>query len=281
MSLRRFSMRLQMDASLPREYEAKSCAVYLVVSDEIAFLNNKLQYLRSSLPRGADALNIGTGELPRRLDLNSQEPVVILDLTTIANADRVISHFSLEFPAARCVGIFDSFCSDAYMKAVLLKAKYGRPHGFIPVSAGIETSAAVLCVVNAGGEVLPWRQPSDRPTAKLLPIRPAIADHSSVAQISASSGGSKEAGSDLALTVRERQVLRLLTTGMQNKVMANKLGISENTIRIHIHHILRKLGVRNRTEAANAGIRSGLFTMGFYKSFETGWAQFLTNAFAA
>ncbi len=39
--------------------------------------------------------------------------------------------------------------------------------------------------------------------------------------------------------------------GQRNKVIANALGVSEHTVKLHIHHIIAKLGVANRTEAAN------------------------------
>ncbi|GAB2188177.1 helix-turn-helix transcriptional regulator [Roseibium sp. LAB1] len=52
------------------------------------------------------------------------------------------------------------------------------------------------------------------------------------------------------LTKRETEVLRLISEGHQNKNIAGKLSLSEHTIKLHIHHIISKLGVSNRTEAA-------------------------------
>ena len=49
---------------------------------------------------------------------------------------------------------------------------------------------------------------------------------------------------------RERQVLTLLTDGLSNRRIAQDLFISEKTVSVHISHILAKLGVTNRTEAA-------------------------------
>lgn len=53
------------------------------------------------------------------------------------------------------------------------------------------------------------------------------------------------------LTERERKVLPLIAQGKQNKVIANELEMSEHTVKLHVHHIISKLGVRNRTEAAS------------------------------
>ncbi len=52
------------------------------------------------------------------------------------------------------------------------------------------------------------------------------------------------------LTPREQEILELVAQGMQNKLIACDLAVSEHTVKLHIHHIIKKLGVRNRTEAA-------------------------------
>lgn len=52
------------------------------------------------------------------------------------------------------------------------------------------------------------------------------------------------------LTPREIQVLRLLTTGVGNDEIASKLGISENTVKTHIAHLISKTGFKTRTQLA-------------------------------
>jgi LuxR family maltose regulon positive regulatory protein len=52
------------------------------------------------------------------------------------------------------------------------------------------------------------------------------------------------------LSVREREVHALITQGLSNKAIAQKLFISEVTVKVHVRHILEKLGVRSRTQAA-------------------------------
>ena len=56
-----------------------------------------------------------------------------------------------------------------------------------------------------------------------------------------------------ALSKREREVLELLCQGMTNREIANALYISEVTVKVHVRHILKKLSVRSRTEAALLG----------------------------
>lgn len=55
------------------------------------------------------------------------------------------------------------------------------------------------------------------------------------------------------LSAREREVYELLIEGRTNKEIATALFISEVTVKVHVRHILQKLGVRTRTEAAVLG----------------------------
>jgi ATP/maltotriose-dependent transcriptional regulator MalT len=57
-------------------------------------------------------------------------------------------------------------------------------------------------------------------------------------------------GEEHGLTKREREVYSLLAEGRSNREIAHALFISEVTVKVHVRHILRKLGVRTRTEAA-------------------------------
>ena len=72
-----------------------------------------------------------------------------------------------------------------------------------------------------------------------------------------------EAHEDLSeeLTPRESEVLRLLAEGFGNREIANRLNISEHTIKFHIRSILAKLGAATRTEAVTRGLRAGLIEL--------------------
>ena len=66
------------------------------------------------------------------------------------------------------------------------------------------------------------------------------------------------AADPFGLTSREREVLALVAEGYTNRRIAETLFISESTAGVHVSHILGKLGVETRTEAATIAVRLGL-----------------------
>ncbi len=62
------------------------------------------------------------------------------------------------------------------------------------------------------------------------------------------------------LTRRQSEVLALLSDGLLNKQIAERLGTSEQTIKIHVSAIMKKLGVRTRTACVSQAIRLGIIT---------------------
>lgn len=64
--------------------------------------------------------------------------------------------------------------------------------------------------------------------------------------------------SDETLTDREVEVLREVANGNRNRNIAEKLFISEETVKVHIKHIMEKLGAADRTQAVAIGVRRGI-----------------------
>jgi two-component system nitrate/nitrite response regulator NarL len=60
------------------------------------------------------------------------------------------------------------------------------------------------------------------------------------------------------LTARETEVIQLIAQGLPNKVIAQRLGISEHTVKFHVNAILRKLDAQSRTEAVVRAYRLGI-----------------------
>ncbi|UYV39116.1 response regulator transcription factor [Rhodobacteraceae bacterium D3-12] len=112
--------------------------------------------------------------------------------------------------------------------------------GFVSMNQSIEVVLSVIRLMAHGGTYLPPEliQPNEQGAA---PSEGSDTDQTEPAATSGCAG---------ALTRREAEVMKLVAGGMQNKQAASSLGISEHTIKLHMHHVIAKLGVRNRTEAA-------------------------------
>jgi two-component system, NarL family, response regulator LiaR len=74
----------------------------------------------------------------------------------------------------------------------------------------------------------------------------------------AGAGGAGRVLDTEQLTRREREVLELIALGHSNKRIAFELGIAEKTVKTHVGHLLAKLGVADRTQAALLAVRRGL-----------------------
>lgn len=66
---------------------------------------------------------------------------------------------------------------------------------------------------------------------------------------------------DERLTQRERDVLQHVATGDRNKDIAEQLLISEETVKVHVKHIMEKLAARDRTEAVAIAVRRGIIQL--------------------
>jgi DNA-binding NarL/FixJ family response regulator len=69
---------------------------------------------------------------------------------------------------------------------------------------------------------------------------------------------------DDGLTLRQREIIILLAEGKSNKEIARQFKVLEGTVKLHVKGILRRLGVRNRTEAVVAAARSGYLPKGAF-----------------
>ena len=64
-----------------------------------------------------------------------------------------------------------------------------------------------------------------------------------------------------SLSPREREVLVLMAQGLQNKEIADQLGITERTVKFHVGSILSKMSAGNRTEAVSVAVHRGLIEL--------------------
>jgi len=73
--------------------------------------------------------------------------------------------------------------------------------------------------------------------------------------------GKRRGAPTAELTERERQVVNLLAEGLSNKLIADRLGISDHTAKFHVNGVMVKLGASTRTEAVVEAVRRGLVTL--------------------
>ncbi|ASK35339.1 response regulator [Alloalcanivorax mobilis] len=104
--------------------------------------------------------------------------------------------------------------------------------GFIPKSASVEAMTQAMTRIIAGERWVPEKA--------RRPLPPEIQDFTAMRERITS------------LTPQQFRVMGMLMEGMQNKVIAHQLDVSEATIKAHMTAIFRKLGVRNRTQAVLA-----------------------------
>jgi len=70
-----------------------------------------------------------------------------------------------------------------------------------------------------------------------------------------------ERRSHRTLSSREVEVLRMVAKGLGNKEIASALNIAEVTVKLHVSHVLEKLSVKDRTEAATAALQRGIIAL--------------------
>jgi DNA-binding NarL/FixJ family response regulator len=148
-----------------------------------------------------------------------------------------------ELPECRVI-VLTSFLDDER----LLPAIQAGAAGYLLKNADPAQLARAVREAHDGGAIID-------PTVAGRLVR-ALADGSRTA--GGAAGATASPGEEL--TRREREVLELIAGGRSNKRIAYELGISEKTVKTHVGHVLAKLGVADRTQAAMLAVREGLIS---------------------
>ncbi len=149
------------------------------------------------------------------------------------------------------------------IKVVMLTSHRDDRHIFAALAAGAdgyclkETSGEQLCfAVRSVNDGAAWLDP-------LIARKLLSASLSNLKALDASAlkgQDTKEGKKDIeSLSSRELDVLRLVTDGLTNQEIAEKLVLSVETVKTHMRHIMEKLRVSDRTQAAVKAMREGLF----------------------
>lgn len=145
---------------------------------------------------------------------------------------------------------------------VLQQVRQVRPRLKVVVLTSFSESTQIQHAIELGarGYLL-----KDSPAHELLAaIRAAHGNQTVLAPAVAGAVASRLSGvrvsSPDALTEREHEVLVLIARGLSNREIARDLRIGERTVRTHVSHLLSKLALTNRTQAALYAVRNGLVT---------------------
>jgi DNA-binding NarL/FixJ family response regulator len=175
-----------------------------------------------------------SGDAAVRLALKHKPDIVLMDIR-MPDGDglNALGRIKLERPELPVL-IFSGFDNPKYVaRAVALGAS-----GY--VLKGTTKDKLVTAIRRAaGGEMLWMREELRRVTGALTMPRQAT-------------------DIDVPLTQRESQVLEHLVKGQTNKEIAQSLEISYETVKEHVQHVLRKIGVTDRTQAAVWAVRKGV-----------------------
>lgn len=203
----------------------------VLIADDHPMVRDALARTVHELEPAAEVQQAGDFDSLLRLALEGSADLVLLDLNMpgmggIAGLQRLRARLPT-IPVVVASGQDDA----ATIRAVLAAGAAG----FIPKSERPEVLLGALRLVLAGGVYVPPRSLDAPPPAAVSP-----------------------AGAAGLLTPRQRDVLRAMSHGQPNKLIARELGLTEGTVKIHIAAILRALQARNRTEAVVRANELGL-----------------------
>jgi DNA-binding NarL/FixJ family response regulator len=170
------------------------------------------------------------GDVALKLFAKHKPDVTLLDVRMPNDGISCLARIKLDHPSAAVLMFSGNDNPTHVARAVALGAQ-----GYLSKTA---TSKEILAAIKAaaGGEELWTREVLRRVSGSLA----------------------FNGDAEVRLTKRESEVLKQLTFGLTNKDIAKALGISYETVKEHVQHILRKVGVSDRTQAAVWAVRKEL-----------------------
>lgn len=200
--------------------------IRVLSADDHPLLREGVAAIVNSQPDMELVSQASTGTEAIRQYRTSRPDVMLMDLRLpdLSGIDAMLAIRS-EFPEARIV-ILTTFEGDVEMQRALEAGARGYILKSMPPAELIE----VIRHVHAGRKHIP------------ASVAAQLAEHLS----------------DEALTSREIEVLRHVAAGNRNRDIADLLFISEETVKVHLRHVMEKLGARDRTQAITIAVRRGI-----------------------
>lgn len=180
---------------------------------------------------------------------DAEAQLIVVDFRQMAELTALHPEIARHHPAAHFAILIDE--DVRYLASQLHEIDTGMVRGILPLNVNLDVLLSILRILLRGGECFPGSLfKAARPVVRIdevAAVHPAPAPNIPPAMPNAPPG--REVAM-LDLTVRELGILSRVARGQQNKIIAADLGLSEHTVKLHIHNIITKLGVHNRTEAA-------------------------------
>ncbi|RXV65433.1 DNA-binding response regulator [Burkholderia stabilis] len=210
----------------------------ILIVDDHAILRDGVEMLLRQEDSNTVVVQAGNADdAVRMLDQHTDLDAIVLDLKLHGmNGLEALAVFARMRPGLPVIVLSSSEDLSAVRNAFAQGAM-----GYVPKSAGPRTLLSAIRIALNGERYVP----------------PLLLDeHAAPPPEGATSP--PPALRDSTLTQRQIEVLRYLAEGVPNKVIADKLGLSEKTVKAHITAIFKALNVINRTQAAAAGRKAGL-----------------------
>ena len=236
--------------------------MHLLIVEDHSLVREGLRMMLEDTRRFERCWELGTlaEALDRAAELGSDLGLVVLDLglpdaSGIEVLDRMLAA-SGDAPVLVVTGEDDlSFIAAAFARGA---------RGYVPKnSSGPALRAAVETVLAGELYVPPHVLPSRKVGSPSSPPPPFASKSPSTppppsSGAPASTPPPRPATPQVPLTARQIDVLRLVAKGLQNKEIADELGMSPSTVRVHVTAVLKALGVENRTQAALSEVARSL-----------------------
>lgn len=218
----------------------------VLIADDHALIRDGVRHCFTQFEENYELLEAASAEDVRRTlasvaDIN----FMILDIyLPDANGLDLLGELCISHPDIVYVVLSASDEPELVRKAIDWGAS-----GYIPKSMSPQIMVSALSIVLRGGMYIPpsmLRQPTQRG------MGPEGISFSCTRESEQQGNG---------LTRRQQDVLFHIAEGKQNKQIADDLGLSEHTVKVHVRGLFRILGVSNRTQAVNVARKSGIIPL--------------------
>lgn len=174
-------------------------------------------------------------------ELDAPLRLILIDLLLANQLSDYVADIQIQHPSASIAIVSDSDLRENVERFHTIDTSHVQ--GVLPLNVSLDVLLSMLRIILRGGTYFPsiayrnqeslrWRREGGDlgdPETQLVQEFQGKSMHQ--------------------LTRRENEILAKIALGNQNKIIAAALGLSEHTVKIHIHNIITKLGVHNRTEA--------------------------------